>query len=946
MAKLRLKDIKAADRPNFVPPPETLGIRTDANAAASPPTVCGYIDVVSPAGFVSGWCASIEAPYGPRSVAILVDGVRVLKGVICDLQRPDLQNSFIGDGRHGFEVTLPATKLKRGATSEVSLVDEASAETVGRVVSVVWARDAGSLLEAQIEHVSPDGIVTGWCRQPSDRTGDITLEILLNGAACGTVRADQPRETADKPADGFGRYGFVFALDTTRLPLQPTHTVGLREAGGTTQIAVPVSWQWPHAERVEARLSAMERKLAALTQALDAPEARQPGAAAAPPPRRQPGTLRLVWLSGEMHTPGHAYRVLRMMEAATALGHQARFLPVEAAIGSIAELTHIDALFIWRAPLTHDLRTVINAARYAGAAILFDIDDLMVNPDLARADLIDAIRSERFDLAQVQDLYRGIGEAVQLADATLVTTRELGLFVQALQKPVHVVPNGFDAATLRRARLAVRRRALTPGDGLLRIGYAGGSRTHQRDFGLVAAPLARLLRKHRQCRLVLFRQPGHGRNLVELDEYPVLGSLAAQVEWRDMVAVDDLPDELARFDINLAPLEVGNVFCEAKSELKFFEAALAGVPTVASPTGPYRRAIRDGDTGLLADSAAAWEAAIGRLIGDAALRRRMAQAAYHDALRLFGPERRQENLAEVLAQLTPGRRSAQAFELGLRRAMAPPPALPHLPVHEVVYSADAGNQAEVSVVIPLYNYADLVGEALDSVWHQDIEALDLIVVDDRSTDRSLAVAQEWTQRNGARFNRVVLVQNLVNSGLGLARNAGFAIAETPYVMLLDADNRLLPKCLGTCLSAIQAQGAAFAYPMIHQFGDVQQVIGAEPFWPARLGGGNFIDAMALVAKSAWAAVGGFDHVRFGWEDYDFWCRLAEHGFWGTPVGEILCEYRVHAGSMLRRSTDVAANKLKLAADLERRHPWVSVARILAAKEAAKPPRRSKRRRAD
>jgi glycosyltransferase involved in cell wall biosynthesis len=79
----------------------------------------------------------------------------------------------------------------------------------------------------------------------------------------------------------------------------------------------------------------------------------------------------------------------------------------------------------------------------------------------------------------------------------------------------------------------------------------------------------------------------------------VLQGLHGQIEWREFVPLDQLPNEIAQFDVNLAPLEVGNPFCEAKSELKYFEAALAGVPTIASPTGPYRRAIRHGETGFL-----------------------------------------------------------------------------------------------------------------------------------------------------------------------------------------------------------------------------------------------------------------------------------------------------------------------------------------------------------
>ena len=90
---------------------------------------------------------------------------------------------------------------------------------------------------------------------------------------------------------------------------------------------------------------------------------------------------------------------------------------------------------------------------------------------------------------------------------------------------------------------------------------------------------------------------------------------------------------------NLAPLEVGNPFCEAKSELKFFEAALVDVPTVASPTGPMRRAIRDGETASW-PPIVAWRAALLSLVDDHALRRRMGRAAGHDAMRLFGPLQR------------------------------------------------------------------------------------------------------------------------------------------------------------------------------------------------------------------------------------------------------------------------------------------------------------------
>ena len=89
---------------------------------------------------------------------------------------------------------------------------------------------------------------------------------------------------------------------------------------------------------------------------------------------------------------------------------------------------------------------------------------------------------------------------------------------------------------------------------------------------------------------------------------------------------------IARFDINLAPLEVGNIFCESKSELKFYEAALVDRPTVASPTEPYRNAIVHGQTGFLATTEDEWYEAVTALVVDASVvRQPKAYPVYDDS---------------------------------------------------------------------------------------------------------------------------------------------------------------------------------------------------------------------------------------------------------------------------------------------------------------------------
>jgi hypothetical protein len=92
----------------------------------------------------------------------------------------------------------------------------------------------------------------------------------------------------------------------------------------------------------------------------------------------------------------------------------------------------------------------------------------------------------------------------------------------------------------------------------------------------------------------------------------------------------------AEFDINIAPGELDNPFTEAKSELKYFEAACLGVPTVASATAVFREAIRHGETGFVVSSEDDWYTALTALVHDLSLRQRIGTAAREHALSTYG----------------------------------------------------------------------------------------------------------------------------------------------------------------------------------------------------------------------------------------------------------------------------------------------------------------------
>jgi glycosyltransferase involved in cell wall biosynthesis len=124
------------------------------------------------------------------------------------------------------------------------------------------------------------------------------------------------------------------------------------------------------------------------------------------------------------------------------------------------------------------------------------------------------------------------------------------------------------------------------------------------------------------------------------------------------VPLADEPNEVARFDVNLAPLEIGNPYCEAKSELKYYQAALVGVPTIASATQPFREAIKHGETGFLASTGEEWHRSLTALLEDPTLRKNVATAARAHTLATYGPQVKQEAALRLFLQIAERARQA------------------------------------------------------------------------------------------------------------------------------------------------------------------------------------------------------------------------------------------------------------------------------------------------
>src|SRR5262245_10729895 len=126
----------------------------------------------------------------------------------------------------------------------------------------------------------------------------------------------------------------------------------------------------------------------------------------------------------------------------------------------------------------------------------------------------------------------------------------------------------------------------------------------------------------------------------------------------------------------------------------------------------------------------------------------------------------------------------------------------------------------VSVVIPAYNLADWIAETIGSVLHQTYQDLELIIVDDGSTDRTAEIAESVLRKGKLRFE--ILQQE--NKGPSVARNRGWRAASGKWIQFLDADDLIHPQKIETQITQNRHAGSAVIYS------DWQHLYWKDGFW--------------------------------------------------------------------------------------------------------------------
>lgn len=255
----------------------------------------------------------------------------------------------------------------------------------------------------------------------------------------------------------------------------------------------------------------------------------------------------------------------------------------------------LDVLVVCRTLYDNRVNALISRVKSRDKPVLFDVDDLVFNPDYAH--LILHTLDQDLHNPDVWNHWFGsiarTGATLRLCDGAICTNAFLAERIRDFARiPVAVVPN-----FMNREQLAISRRVLEQKrasgyrrDGRVHIGYFSGTLTHNKDFALVASALERVLETDPRVVVLV-------GGYMDLDErFKRFGSRVEVHPLQDFINLQRL---IGRVEINLVPLQY-NSFTHCKSELKYFEPAAVGTISVASPTFTYAAAIRDGDNGYLA----------------------------------------------------------------------------------------------------------------------------------------------------------------------------------------------------------------------------------------------------------------------------------------------------------------------------------------------------------
>ena len=310
------------------------------------------------------------------------------------------------------------------------------------------------------------------------------------------------------------------------------------------------------------------------------------------------------------------YRVLNKAEQLRKHGFAVKVVNLSDFQLSMAQ--NASHIIIYRSPISPELLRLCHLAKEYGKPVFFDIDDLVFDTvytdQLSYTQGLNSVEKGNYDAG-----VRNYGYMLENCDGAITSTNQLQEELYKYQSKVLLNRNLASDDLIAISSRYIKDYSQT--SDIVKIGYFSGSISHNENFELIKPVIKELLTKYSNVQL----------HIVGILDIPQdMKPFENQIVTHDYVDWDKLPALISKVDINLAPL-VDSIFNRAKSEIKWIEAGLVKVPTVASKIGAFSDAIVDGETGLLATDDQ-WFDKLEALVLSPELRQKIADAAYRAVL--------------------------------------------------------------------------------------------------------------------------------------------------------------------------------------------------------------------------------------------------------------------------------------------------------------------------
>lgn len=326
------------------------------------------------------------------------------------------------------------------------------------------------------------------------------------------------------------------------------------------------------------------------------------------------------------------YRVLHKMEELTAYGLSSDETVPELLNESMIKCYR--AFVIYRTPWSSHVDTFIKLAKENNKVVFYDIDDLVF--DLEYTKDIKGLKSlTKEQREEYDDGVRRYGKLLDCCDYAITTTKVIANEMKKHVKDVCIDKNIASLKMQKYSELAIKN--VERDSDKIVIGYASGSLTHNADFDIIKDDVKKILDKYENVYLKFIGV------ITVPDEFREYGD---RILTSPFVDYKKLPEVIRSLDINLAPLE-DTFFNTAKSSIKWMEAGLVSVPTVASNVGDFHDCITDGVDGFLCKDNE-WFKKLEKLVVDSDLRQKMGEAAYNTVHAKFTSNRSGKTVADFI----------------------------------------------------------------------------------------------------------------------------------------------------------------------------------------------------------------------------------------------------------------------------------------------------------